>query len=107
MLESNEELCTRWIEVGAYYPFSRNHNTKKQPPQELYIWESTTLAAKKALALRYRLIPYMYTLFAQSHFHGSTVAHALWMVFPEDPVATDIDDQFMLGNNVLITPVNK
>lgn len=105
MLESNEELCTRWIEVGAYYPFSRNHNTKKQPPQELYLWESTTEAAKKALALRYRLLPYMYTLFAQAHFHGTTVAHAIWMVFPEDEVTLNIDDQFMLGTNVLVSPV--
>ena len=106
MLKTNEELCTRWIEVGAYYPFSRNHNTLKQPAQELYLWESVTEAAKKALALRYRLLPYMYTLMAKAHFHGGPVAQALWVSFPDDATTIDIDSQFMLGNNVLVSPVS-
>jgi alpha-glucosidase (family GH31 glycosyl hydrolase) len=105
MLETNEELCTRWIEVGAYYPFSRNHNTKKQPAQELYLWGTVTEAARKALTLRYMLLPYMYTLFAEAHYHGTPVVRALWFNFPNDAQALAIDGQFMLGASVLITPV--
>ena len=53
---SNEELCARWIEVGAFSPFSRDHNELGTEPQELYRWESVTKAAISALNMRYRLL---------------------------------------------------
>jgi alpha-glucosidase (family GH31 glycosyl hydrolase) len=105
MLETNEELCARWIQAGAYYPFSRNHNTKKQPAQELYLWPSVTESAKKALTLRYMLLPYMYTLFAEAHENGTPVVRSLWMNYPQDDNCVDVDEQFMLGANVLVSPV--
>jgi alpha-glucosidase len=51
---TNEELCARWIEVDAFYPFSRNHNAIGQPSQELYQWSSVTIASQNALAIRYQ-----------------------------------------------------
>lgn len=103
--DTTEELCARWIEVGAFYPFSRDHNALGAAPQELYLWESVTAAAKNALGMRYQLLPYMYTLFYRAHTAGDMVVQALWVNFPSDAAALAVDQQFMLGSAVLVTPV--
>lgn len=103
--DTTEELCARWIEVGAFYPFSRNHNSLNQAPQELYLWDSVTAAAKNALGMRYKMLPFLYTLFYNSHTEGTTVARSLWYNFPEDEETTNVNFQFMLGKEVLVSPV--
>lgn len=102
---TNEELCARWIEVGAFYPFSRNHNTLGADPQELYLWDSVTAAAKTALGIRYQILPYMYSLFYNAHTLGQTVARSLWLNFPKDSKTYTNQEQFMLGAAVMVTPV--
>lgn len=101
--DSNEELCTRWIEVGALQSFSRNPNDLCSIP-ELYRWESTKEAAKVALGLRYRMLPFLYTLMYNAHNSGDLVSRHLWLNFPEDANTHSIDSQFMLGDSVLISP---
>jgi alpha-D-xyloside xylohydrolase len=103
--DTTAELCTRWIEVGAFYPFSRNHNTLGAAPQELYLWDSVTQAAKTALGMRYQLLPYMYTLFYHASTSGTTVTRPLWFNFPSDSGSQGIDRQFMLGDAILVSPV--
>ena len=103
---TTEELCARWIEVGAFSPFSRDHNTYDAPPQELYRWESVTEASRTALGLRYRLLPYLYTLMFLAHYNGNVVQSPLWMKFPNDAVTlSQTDGQFMWGSSILFTPV--
>ena len=103
--DTNEELCARWIEVGAFYPFVRDHSALGTAPQELYRWASVSEAAKKALGMRYQMLPYLYTLFYQANTQGLTVARPLWMNFPEDPATATIDRQSMLGSGILLSPV--
>lgn len=105
IMDTTEELCARWIEVGAFYPFSRDHNTLGAAPQELYLWNTVAEAARNALGIRYQVLPFMYTLFYHAHVEGSTVARSLWMNFPEDSNTIGKDGQFMLGNGLLISPV--
>jgi alpha-glucosidase len=102
---TTEELCARWIEVGAFSPFSRDHNIRKAPPQELYRWDSVAEAGRSALSLRYKLLPYLYTLMYRAHERGTTVHNALWMHFPDDSTTLLQDQQFMWADGILFTPV--
>ncbi|KAF1347526.1 glycosyl hydrolases family 31-domain-containing protein [Delphinella strobiligena] len=104
---SDEELCNRWMQLSAFFPFYRNHNTLSANPQEPYVWESVIEASKTAMAIRYSLLPYIYTLSHLSHTTGSTIMRALAWEFPDDPTLAAADRQFLLGPSLMITPVLK
>jgi alpha-glucosidase len=99
------ELCSRWMQLSALFPFYRNHNTLAALPQEAFRWSAVTTATKSAMAIRFALLPYMYTLFYNAHTRGDTVMRALSWEFPNDPSLADADRQFFLGPSILVTPV--
>ena len=104
--DTTEELCTRWMQLGAFYPFSRNHNSlhsKGQAPVQFS--ETAQKNMRDILKVRYSYLPYLYSLFFQSHVTGSTVARGVFMEFPQDQEALNIDEQFMWGRGLLISPV--
>ncbi|KAK0338035.1 hypothetical protein LTR91_013107 [Friedmanniomyces endolithicus] len=102
---SDEELCNRWMQLSAFFPFYRNHNVLSANSQEAYVWASVAEASRTAMAIRYSLLPYMYTLFYYASTTGSTVMRALAWEFPNDPTLAAIDNQFLLGPAILVTPV--
>jgi len=104
--DSNADMCQRWQELGAFYPFSRNHNVAGTIDQDPGVWGPEVAASsRKALLIRYTLLPYLYTLFYHHHTKGNTVARALWHEFPQDSVAAGIDRQFLWGSGFLVSPV--
>jgi alpha-glucosidase (family GH31 glycosyl hydrolase) len=103
--DTTEELCSRWMQLGAFYPFSRNHNSKFSVSQEPYLWKNVLESAKIALGIRYSLIPYYYTLFYENSNQGYPVIRALFFEFPEDSEILLLDRQFMVGPAVMIIPV--
>ncbi|XP_058510597.1 lysosomal alpha-glucosidase-like isoform X6 [Solea solea] len=103
---TTEELCGRWMQLGAFYPFMRNHNDNFNAPQEPYVFGQEAQAAmRSALNLRYSLLPFLYTLFHHAHTSADTVARPLFMEFPTDPNCQTIDRQFLWGSSLLISPV--
>ncbi|KAI3641242.1 hypothetical protein MIR68_000714 [Amoeboaphelidium protococcarum] len=103
--DTTEELCARWMSLGAFYPFSRNHNTRGVRAQEPYLWDSVAAASRKALGVRYQLLPYYYTLFYEASQFGATVLRPLFFEFPQDEQLMYFDRQFLVGSAIMVTPV--
>uniref|UniRef100_A0A0K0DZJ0 P-type domain-containing protein n=1 Tax=Strongyloides stercoralis TaxID=6248 RepID=A0A0K0DZJ0_STRER len=103
--ESNEELCLRWQQVGAFHSFFRNHNTNGASPQDPAQWPSVTSATIKANTFRYKYIPYLYSLHYYSTLKGGTVVKPLFFEFLNDEETYDLGHQFMWGPSFMVIPV--
>lgn len=105
---TTRELCVRWHQLGSMYPLSRNHNDLQSMPQEPSSWDDEAMGIMRSSLLdRYSLLAYFYTLFHQAHADGSPVARPLIMEFPgsEAVELADVDEQFMVGPALLVSPV--
>ena len=106
-LEEWRELNTRWFEFGAFCPVFRSHG--QLPHREIYNLAPVGSEVYDALAyydrLRYRLMPYIYTLAGDTWLEDSTIMRALEMDFASDPKVRDIADEYMLGPAFLVSPV--
>lgn len=104
--DTTEELCRRWMQLGAFYPFSRNHNTWNARPQDPGAFGDDFAAmAREMLLARYSILPFLYTEFARSHMFGGMVARPLLAEFPKDANTYDADTSFLLGSAILAVPV--
>ncbi|XP_050162097.1 sucrase-isomaltase, intestinal-like, partial [Myiozetetes cayanensis] len=108
MDDTTEELCRRWMQVGAFYPFARNHNNIDTTPQDPAFFGADSLlvnSSRRYLNIRYQLLPYLYSLFYRAHTRGDTVARPLLHEFFSEEATWDVDEQFLWGPALLITPV--
>lgn len=104
--EDRREMCIRWSQLGAFYPFSRNHNNLNSPPQDPTAFGAEAAGIiGDALRIRYALLPYLYHRFADASLIGSTVTRPLFFEFPRDRQALGVTEQFLWGESVLVTPV--
>jgi alpha-glucosidase len=101
--EPSPELFTRWFQLCSFMPFFRTHCAFHLPRREPWEWgEEVVQRLRTALRTRYRLLPYWYTLALAAGHDGAPLVRPLaWA----DPVLRHVDDQFLLGDDVLVAPV--
>ncbi|CAF1315715.1 unnamed protein product [Rotaria sordida] len=102
--DTNEELCTRWMQLGAFYPFMRNHNgAQKDQDPAVFSWTSQQIM-KQALIMRYSLAPFWYTLHYRAAIASETLVQPLHFEFSNDNKTLGIDRQFLIGRAILVSP---
>ncbi len=100
------ELFARWMQAGILYPFCRGHSAAGTSPHEPWAFgERVERIARAYLRLRYRLLPYLYTLFYLAHTRGEPILRPLLYHYQHDPAVYHLHDQAMLGPFLLAAPV--
>ena len=103
------ELYTRWFQFGAFSPLFRSHG--EYPLRETPIIAAEDQAMMESLVhyhrLRYRLMPYIYTLAAGTYFDDGTIMRPLVMDFEADRATWEIDDEYLFGPALLVAPVTQ
>lgn len=99
-----QELFTRWFQFGAFCPMFRVHGLSY--PKEIWRFGEPTLSILEAfIRLRYRLLPYIYSVAWNVTHNGYTMLRGLVMDFRADSNVREITDQFMFGPAILVCPV--
>jgi alpha-glucosidase/alpha-D-xyloside xylohydrolase len=128
--EFTSELYVRWFQFGSFCPLFRAHgrtwklrlpwawNTGDPgpieinnyngaavpPPEELHHPEVEPIC-RKYLELRYRLMPYLYSVVRECTKTGLPIMRALWLHYPDDPIAAGRGDEYLWGRDMLVAPV--
>ncbi len=131
--ELTGELYVRWFQFSAFCPLFRSHgrtwklrlpwgwNTGDYGPTELEGYRSPAALpdaselrnprvepiCRKYLDLRYRLLPYLYSLVRESHDTGLPIMRALWIHYPDDLQAVARGDEYLWGRDMLVAPVTE
>jgi alpha-glucosidase/alpha-D-xyloside xylohydrolase len=123
--EFTGELYVRWFQFGAFCPLFRSHgrtwklrvpwgwNTGDPGPVETNLTPDPALLhdariepiCKQYLELRYRLMPYLYSVVREGAQTGLPIMRALWLHYPDDPTAVARGDEYLWGRDLLIAPV--
>ena len=102
------ELYIRWFQFGTFCPIFRAHGTRTTNQNEIWSYGPDTQKILTAYdKLRYRLMPYIYSLAWKTTSEGYTIMRPLVMDFREDVRAQNIGDQFLFGPAILVNPVTE
>ncbi|HUC82553.1 MAG TPA: TIM-barrel domain-containing protein, partial [Flavisolibacter sp.] len=106
-LEEWRELQTRWYQFGAFVPLFRVHG--QFPFREIYNTSPETHPAYQSMLyydkLRYRLLPYIYSLAGAAYHNDGSLMRGLVMDFPTDTAVVNLADQYLFGPSLLVNPV--
>lgn len=104
--DTTPELLTRWIEASIFVPLLRNHSEMGTRYQEPWAFDKQTLDTyRHYLNLRYRFIPYLYDQLRHETQVGLPVIRPLVLNYDSDPAVRDINDEYMVGTDLLVAPV--
>ncbi|MGA1529118.1 MAG: TIM-barrel domain-containing protein [Kiritimatiellia bacterium] len=99
------DLFGHWMAVGAFYPFSRAHSAKGSKNHEPWSFgPEVEQASRTAMERRYRLMPYIYTLFREASVNGQPVMRPVFFADPANAALRKEDQAFLLGGDLLVIP---
>lgn len=106
--DCTKELLCRWSQLGAFTPLFRNHSGMGTRRQEPWTFDEETIDIyRKSVNIRYQLIAYFYDLYYEGSKTGLPLLRPLVMNYEQDENTYEINDQFMLGDSLLVAPVVK
>jgi len=130
--EFTGELFVRWFQFSAFCPLFRSHgrdwklrlpwgwNTGDLGPNEVSTYGDAANPdpselhnadvepiCRKYLELRYQLLPYLYSAVREGHDIGLPIMRALWLHYPDDPIAAARGDEYLWGRDILVAPVTE
>lgn len=104
--DTTEDLMLRWLQYSLFTPLFRNHSALGTREQELYKF-STVGDMKEMIKIRYSLIPYLYSEYLKAVIDDEMMFRPLAFDFSDDKDAKSVDDQLLLGNEIMICPIYK
>lgn len=102
--DCTEDLLMRWLELGIFTPLMRNHAAKGTREQEVYQFTDIP-AFRDIIGLRYFLLPYIYSEYMKACLKGDMLFKPLSFEYENDPHASQVEDQLMMGESIMIAPV--
>ena len=103
---TTEDLMLRWLQYSLFTPLFRNHSADGTREQELYRFDNVDVASKM-IKIRYSLIPYLYSEFLKAVLNDEMMFKPLAFDFPNDCMAKQVEDQLLIGNELMIAPIYK
>jgi oligosaccharide 4-alpha-D-glucosyltransferase len=103
----DDELYTRWLQYGVFQPVFRPHAQEQIPSEPVFMKNLTKKRAKKSIELRYRLLPYNYSLAFENHHSGKPLMMPLFFVEPDNKELLTYDKCYLWGDNILVCPVKQ
>lgn len=96
-------LYVRWTQLGAFSPLMRAHGLRPREPWEF--GEDALRISREWVRLRYSLLPYIWQVAREVEQAGLPFIRPLCLEYPDDPVALDVDDEYLFGREILVAPV--
>lgn len=104
--DTTEDLMLRWLQYSLFTPLFRNHSADGTREQELYRFSNAD-AAGNMIRIRYSLVPYLYSEFLKAALQDEMMFRPLAFDFADNADAKQVDDQLLLGNELMIAPIYK
>jgi alpha-glucosidase len=101
----DDELYTRWLQYGVFQPIYRPHAQEEVPSEPVFREEKTKQLAKQSIELRYKLLPYNYTLAFENNQKGMPLMRPLFFEEPNNKELLVNASTYLWGNDFLVTPI--
>ncbi len=103
----DNELYIRWLQYGVFQPIYRPHAQEHIPAEPVYQIDSTKEYAKKAIELRYKLLPYIYNMAHENHLSGKPLMIPLFYEFPDNEHLLTYDSAYLWGDAFFVAPIKQ